>query len=258
MPQVLTEPEAGAQAIAQLLPSAGGKVFFLTGAGMSTEAGLPDFRSQGGLWQHQPFEHLASTEALAHDFAAFTEFYRWRLRMVLAHEPHGGHRALARLLHAHPGWSLATQNVDGYHEAAAEALGLPERPWALHGRLRALRCEGCGAPQEVAGYLEGPGGAWCQACGGKQRVGVVLFGEALPQAELEGAWAAAQGARLCVVLGSSLQVSPANQLPLVAQRAGASLAIVNQGPTTLDRQADLKVEAPLGPTLEALEALLQR
>lgn len=222
---------------------------------MSTEAGLADFRSNGGLWQNKRFEALASTEALAHDFADFTEFYRWRLRMVLEHQPHEGHHVLASLLAQHRGWGLATQNVDGYHEAAAEAHGMAEGLWALHGRLRALRCEACRAPGEVARYLEA-GGEWCGACGGKLRPGVVLFGEGLPAAALEGAWDCARQAALVLVLGSSLQVSPANQLPLAGLANGAQLVIVNQGPTALDARASLKVEAAIGPTLKALQGQL--
>jgi len=248
-----------------------------TGAGMSTESGLPDFRStnlgtlgvfpnppaplrgpqsgpaphaNGGLWkQSRRFEELASVEALETDYDEHVAFYRWRIEMLAAHAPNDGHRVLADWQRRGLVGTIVTQNVDGFHTRAGAADVLE-----LHGTLANVRCDRCGGVRPAADFLDDAGLA-C-ACGGKRRPGVVLFGEALPAATLRAAWEAAQRASLFIVLGSSLAVSPANLLPEAAVGGGAPLVIINRDPTPLDRMATLVINASVGATLVAADRLL--
>lgn len=224
-------------------------VSVMMGAGASTESGLPDFRSGGGLWRNnRRFEELASADALAHRYDEFVAFYRWRIAELAKVAPHEGHRVLARWQERGLVKALITQNVDGFHQRA----GSP-RPFQLHGGLDHVRCQRCGEREPAEVFLERTA---CAACGGKLRPGVVLFGERLPMEDFEGAERAAGAADLFVVLGSSLLVSPANMLPQLAKANGARLVIVNHDPTPLDRVADLVVHAAIGPTLAAVDGLL--
>lgn len=214
---------------------------------MSTESGLPDFRSAGGLWkQSRRFEELASISALTHDFPEFVEFYRWRIRMLQGVEPHAGHRRIAEWQRQGRVHALITQNVDGLHTRT----GSPE-VIELHGSLRRIRCQRCGAEADSERFLTDEG-IHCERCGGKMRPGVVLFGEALPEDALRKAQEASERAELFIALGSSLQVSPANFFPQVAKSQGARLVILNQGPTALDALADLRLDGMIGESLERL------
>jgi NAD-dependent deacetylase len=222
------------------------RVVVFTGAGMSTESGLPDFRSAGGLWkQHRRFEELASVEALTRWPEEFDEFYRFRIQQALSHAPHAGHHVLAHLERMGRVTSVITQNVDGYHESAGSRNVL-----RLHGTLRSTRCQRCKRAWSIEHYL-GTHAAYCE-CGGKLRPEVVLFGEMLDRDVLQRAVEDAQACDLFVVLGSSLLVSPANTLPELALRAGARLVIINRDPTPLTSRADLTISASIGPTLEAV------
>jgi NAD-dependent deacetylase len=248
-----------------------------TGAGMSTESGLPDFRSsnlgtlegfpnppamirgeqsspaphaRGGLWkQSRRFEELASREALETDYDEHVAFYRWRIEMLAGHAPNDGHRVVADWQRRGLVGTVVTQNVDGFHTRAG-AEGVLE----LHGTLANVRCDRCGEERPAAGFLEAAGLA-CP-CGGKMRPGVVLFGEALPTETLRAAWTASERAPLYIVLGSSLAVAPANLLPEAAVGRGAPLVIVNRDPTPLDRMATLVINAGIGETLRAADELL--
>lgn len=221
-----------------------------TGAGMSTESGLPDFRSAGGLWkQSRRFEELASTSALQHDFPEFVEFYRWRIQMLQGVEPHAGHRRIAEWQREGRVQALITQNVDGLHAHAGSTEVLE-----LHGSLQVIRCQRCGTEANSERFLTDEG-IHCARCGGKMRPGVVLFGEALPEDALRKAQDASERADLFLVLGSSLQVSPANYFPQVAKAQGAKLVILNREPTALDALADLRLDGTIGETLERLGSL---
>ncbi|HEY7371150.1 MAG TPA: NAD-dependent deacylase [Polyangia bacterium] len=237
--------------LARLLAAHRPAVVF-TGAGMSTESGLPDFRSNGGLWkQNRRFEQLASRDALETDYDEHVEFYRWRIEMLAGHAPNDGHRVLASWQQRGLVSTIVTQNVDGFHTRAG-ADGVLE----LHGTLANVRCDRCGDERPAAEFLEAAGLA-C-ACGGKRRPGVVLFGESLPTATLRAAWMASERASLFIVLGSSLAVAPANLLPEAAVTAGAPLVIVNRDPTPLDRAASLVIHASIGDTLRAADRLLDQ
>jgi len=206
----------------------------LTGAGMSTESGLPDFRSAGkGMWNHKDPRMLASTYALKHNRSEFFDFYRYRISMLHESRPHRGHVILADwekrgLIH-----TIITQNVDGFHQAAGSNNVLE-----LHGSLRKLRCQKCHQTHSSELYIDYRNVC---TCGGFLRPSVVLFGESLPMETLDRAFIAAEKAELFIVLGSSLQVSPANQLPIEAKQNGAKLVIVNMEETEQDDIADLVI-----------------
>ncbi len=245
------EASASEQAaeLARLLGAHKPAVVF-TGAGMSTESGLPDFRSNGGLWkQNRRFEELASVDALENDYDEHVAFYRWRIQMLAGHRPNDGHRVIADWQRRGLVTTVVTQNVDGFHTQAG-AQGVLE----LHGTLSVVRCNRCGGERPAAEFLAAAGLA-CP-CGGKRRPGVVLFGEALPLETLRAAQAAAKRASLFIVLGSSLAVSPANLLPEAAVGAGAPLVIINRDPTPLDRLAALVINAGIGETLRAADRFL--
>jgi len=166
-----------------------------------------------------------------------------------AHARNDGHRVVADWQRRGLVSTIVTQNVDGFHTRAGAADVLE-----LHGTLANVRCDRCATERPAAEFLDAAGLA-C-ACGGKRRPGVVLFGEALPEATLRAAWLASERATLFVVLGSSLAVAPANLLPRAAAEAGAPLVIVNRDPTPLDHRATLVIHASIGETLRAADRLL--
>jgi NAD-dependent deacetylase len=218
---------------------------------MSTESGLPDFRSSGGLWtNNRRFEELASIKALEREYPEFLAFYRWRLAELAKYQPHEGHRVIARWQREGRVQALITQNVDGFHDQAGSPDVIP-----LHGSLRAIRCARCRAPGSLESFMEDERPS-CDRCGGPLRPGVVLFGEPLDATALARAEAASEQADLFLVLGSSLMVSPANWFPQIAKAAGARLVIVNHDPTPYDELADLTLSASIRETLLAVDAAL--
>ncbi|MBO8164381.1 MAG: NAD-dependent deacylase [Brevibacillus sp.] len=203
-----------------------------TGAGMSTESGLPDFRSASqGIWRGIDPAACASTYALHHNRDVFVDFYRMRIKGMLACQPHVGHRIIADWQRRGLVQAVVTQNVDGYHQQAGS-----DNVIELHGSLHTLRCLRCEQRYPAERYLL-EGGTQCE-CGGFLRPEVVLFGESLPEAALLRAEQEMAQAELCLVLGSSLQVSPANLYPRMAKENGAKLVIVNMEATELDYLAD--------------------
>jgi NAD-dependent protein deacetylase/lipoamidase len=222
----------------------------LTGAGVSTESGIPDFRSPTGIWADiDPFE-VASIQAFHRDPERVWSFYRKRIDLLLEAEPNDAHRALAELERRGLIEAVVTQNIDLLH-ARAGSRNVVE----VHGSIRAAVCLSCGWEQGLDGVraqlAERPAPR-CGTCGAVLKPGVVLFGELLPTAEMEHATELARGAALMLVVGSSLEVWPVAGLPLEAR----ALAIVNRGPTALDDRALLKIDAPAGKTLAAvLDAL---
>ena len=216
-----------------------------TGAGMSTESGLPDFRSAAkGLWKMKDPAKYASVDALYNNRNEFAEFYGLRIENLLKYSPHKGHFILADLEKEGKVKSIITQNVDGYHQEAGS-----ENVIELHGKIYELHCLSCGAIYPCKRYLEEKGSI-CN-CGGFIRPSVVLFGEGLPQEAMDKAYEETMKADLFIVLGSSLAVSPANQYPLIAKRNGAKLAIINLEPTIMDSYFDLVInDRSIGEYLE--------
>lgn len=216
-----------------------------SGAGMSTESGLKDFRSKDGLWSQFDPTKLASIDMLEANYDAFREFYISRLLVPDSVKPNIGHELIADW--ESRGWvkGVITQNVDRLHQKAGSV-----RVAELHGSLEPVRCQKCGKRHASEDFIEGRG---CQ-CGGRLRPGVVLFGEMLPSGQLELAdrWSSECG--LFIVLGSSLTVSPANYFPRQAKGHGAKLVIINRDETPLDNLADLAVHEGIGDYLQRVAA----
>ncbi len=206
----------------------------LTGAGMSTESGLPDFRSaNNGMWNKEDPSKIASTEALNKNVEQFFEFYRHRVLGLNECKPHKGHEILADWEDKDIIHSIITQNIDGFHDEAG-SRNVSE----LHGTMKSVHCQTCGKTYGNDTYAEGI--FHCE-CGGKLRPSVVLFGEMLPEDAMMKAAEESEKAELFIVLGSSLTVTPANQFPLIAKQNGAKLVIVNMESTDFDIYADLVI-----------------
>jgi NAD-dependent deacetylase len=227
------------------------RIVALTGAGISTESGIPDFRSPGGIWSRmkpitfQAF--VASEEARLED---------WRRRFKMNAEfarakPNAGHRLLARLADEGKLLAVVTQNIDGLHQRAGLAADLLIE---IHGNATHGRCLSCGetmALAEVRRRIDATDAAPRCRCGGLVKAAVISFGERMPEESMRRATEHAMNADLFLVMGSSLQVQPAASLPLLARRAGAHLVILNREPTPLDGEADLVIRASIGEAVQA-------
>ena len=226
----------------------------LTGAGVSTESGIPDFRSPTGIWaQFDPLEY-ASIQAFRRDPAKVWSFYAPRFAMLTEAEPNDAHRALAALEDGGYVQAIVTQNIDLLHERAGSRDVIE-----VHGSIRTSSCRGCGASYplaEVVALLEREPVPSCADCRGILKPDVVFFGELLPEPAIERASALARAAGLLLVVGSSLEVYPVAGLPLETVQAGGQLAIVNRDPTPFDDDAELVVRAAAGETLRAVAAEL--
>jgi NAD-dependent deacetylase len=223
----------------------------LTGAGASTESGIPDFRSATGIWaQYDPYE-VASIDGFHRDPARVWEFYGRRLGVLREAQPNPTHRALAELERG--GWieALITQNVDGLHGRAGSVDVIE-----VHGSLRTAACLACGAREpmgEVIARLPLP---HCTDCGAILKPGVVMFGEQLPVEAIDRATELAEGAALLLVVGSSLEVWPVAGLPEATLAHGGKVAIVNRDATVYDERAELVAHATAGELLAGVTAAL--
>lgn len=226
------------------------RLVVLTGAGMSTESGLPDFRSETGLWQKYRPEWLASVDALAHRPLLFYEFYRERLELLDRVGPNPGHLALAELEKEGKLQCIVTQNVDGLHTEAGS-----RNVFEIHGSLRKAHCHRCRRPHPVE-VLKRPvielGELPRCECGGLIRPGIVLFGEMLPEEAFSRAVAAVESCDALLVVGTSLQVYPAASLPEIALERGARLWIINLTPTPFDGMAEIVVTGKAAEVLSRL------
>ena len=223
-------------------------VFVLTGAGMSTESGIPDFRSAAGLWAEvDPFE-VASIDAFRRDPLRVWRWYGPRIDGLLAARPNAGHEALAALERAGHVRAVLTQNIDTLHARAGSASVVE-----LHGSIASVTCLACGAREPLDAVLmqlrerEAP---LCPACGTILKPGVVMFGELLPVDAFARAERLAREAGVLVVVGSSLQVWPVAGLPSETLSAGGALAVVNE-------DAALVVRARAGKVLAEVERRLR-
>jgi NAD-dependent deacetylase len=222
----------------------------LTGAGISTESGIPDFRSATGIWaKYDPMEY-ASIGAFRRDPIKVWEFYAKRFDVLTQAEPNDGHVALAELERRSLVRAVVTQNIDTLHERAG-SLDVVE----VHGSIRNADCLACGERVPLASVVallaDAPAPA-CPRCGEILKPGVVMFGELLPEAEIDRAFELAEEAGLLLVVGSSLEVHPVAGLPEATLRSGGELAIVNRGTTPYDRQAAMRIEGGAGETLRAV------
>jgi len=227
----------------------------LTGAGISTESGIPDFRSPTGIWAEVDPREYASLGAFRRDPEKVWRFYRLRFEMLTQAEPNRAHRALAELERRGLVRAVVTQNIDMLHERAGSRDVIE-----VHGSIRSSSCPGCraGYPlEQVLELLVGTEGApHCPACGKVLKPDVVFFEETLPEAAVDRAWELAREVRLLLVVGSSLEVWPIAELPSRTITAGGKVAIVNKGPTSFDRRAELKLEGGAGDVLERVASIL--
>lgn len=220
-----------------------------TGAGISTESGIPDFRSPGGLWTRNrpiPFdEFVASQEAR-------DESWRRRFNMeatFAAARPGRGHRALAALYKAGKVPGVITQNIDNLHQASGIAS---DDVIELHGNTTYARCLGCDTRYDLVWaktQFDATGRApVCDACAQPVKTATISFGQSMPEDAMRRATELAQACDLFVVIGSSLVVWPAAGMPLLAKQSGARLVIVNREPTEQDDDADLVIRHDIGDT----------
>jgi NAD-dependent deacetylase len=225
----------------------------LTGAGVSTESGLPDYRGTNGLWRTRRFEELASIEMWRREPEEFWLFYAERLTSLLDAKPNTGHLAIAELERRGLVRRVLTQNVDGLHRAAGS-----RDPLELHGTLAEVECLSCGfrGSNEIAeAQLDaGVAAPACPVCAAILKPAVVLFGELLPPA-LTRAHIDLAACDLLICCGSSLQVYPVAGFPGWVHGQGGAIAIVNIGPTGADRTATVRLELETG---QALPALVER
>ena len=243
--------ESDIAALATLIREARRGVVF-TGAGVSTESGIPDFRSPGGIWTKMMPVHFQ-------DYIADPQARRvsWERRFEMEDTwnsvtPNDGHRAIARLVEKGHVAHVITQNIDNLHQAS----GVPEdRVIELHGNTRHAKCLTCNTRIEIDAiktHFEKHGDAPdCRLCGGIVKTATISFGQAMPEGEMARAEAASLKADLFLVLGSSLSVYPAAAFPLLAKRAGAQLVILNRDETEQDPYADLVIHGEIGPIMTA-------
>jgi NAD-dependent deacetylase len=222
----------------------------LTGAGVSTESGIPDFRSPTGLWaKFDPLEY-GSIEAFRRDPLKVWSFYKPRIAMLTQAEPNPAHYALAELERLGYVQAVVTQNIDLLHERAGSSEVVE-----VHGSIRTATCPRCDeryALTRVRELLAEGDAPACSACGGILKPDVVFFGELLPRVAIDRAYALARRARLLLVVGSALEVYPIAGLPLETIGAGGQLAVVNRGPTSFDSQAALRIEGNAAEVLPAV------
>jgi NAD-dependent deacetylase len=223
----------------------------LTGAGISTESGIPDFRSAEGIWaKYDPFE-VAHIDAFRRDPRRVWEFYALRVDALASAEPNAGHRVLARLEEVGLVHAVVTQNVDGLHVHAGSREVIE-----VHGSLREAECIHCGVRVPMADAIAQLPLPPCPECGEILKPGVVMFGEMLPAAAIARVQQLAAEAGLLLVVGSSLEVYPVAGLPQETLAAGGSLAIVNRGSTPWDAQAEVVIDGGAGETLSALAGMV--
>lgn len=248
---VITSAQEGARALADVLRGAR-RILAFTGAGISTECGVPDFRSPGSPWMvNKPIPYDA--------FVSSAEVRReaWRRKFTMDDHyrdarPGRGHRALVRLHAEGRLIGIVTQNIDGLHLASGIP---PERIVELHGNGTYATCLDCGLRHELGDIrptFEATGTApSCRDCSGPVKSATISFGQAMPEQAMRKALAMIEACDVFIAIGSSLVVQPAARLPVMARQRGAELVILNREPTPLDLVADLVLRADIGDVLEA-------
>ena len=230
----------------EILASSRRAVFF-GGAGMSTESGIPDFRSAGGIYSETLHREFAPEQMASHSFlmahpAEFFDFYRRRF-VYLSAAPNAGHYALAEFERRGHLAAVVTQNIDGLHQAAGSTT-----VYELHGSIRRAHCTDCGAHYALDYIMEHTPIPYCE-CGGMVRPDVVLYEESLDNDTIAGAVAAIRAADTLIIGGTSLIVYPA--AGLIDYFRGSHLILINKSETSADRHAELVIREPIGATLHA-------
>lgn len=254
-PDVFIDPREAADALKEAILAAR-RVVVLTGAGLSTESGIPDFRSPGGIWSRMrpiEFDDFVNSED------ARLEDWRRRFEMAAlftAAEPNAAHRAIAHWAANGPVSLVVTQNIDGLHARA----GTPaDKLIEIHGTGAHAHCLECGTHHsldEAKATIEETGRSpRCRACGGLVKAAIVSFGERMPEDALIAAQTAVIDCDLLIAAGTSLVVYPVAALPLIANEAGARIVIASRAPTEQDDIAEFVVRAALGETIGALERI---
>lgn len=231
-------------------------VVVFTGAGISTESGIPDFRSPGGLWTKMSpinFDDFVKSPDLRRE--------AWRRKFeidktIVTAEPNKGHMAIAKLVDTGKVSHVITQNIDNLHQNS----GVPAaKVIELHGNGTYAKCLNCERRYELvevrALYDANEEPPTCTSCSGMIKSATVSFGQAMPELEMQRAQEATLACDLFLAIGSSLQVYPAAGFPILAKRNGAVLAILNREPTDLDQIADIVINAEIGPTLAPIAML---
>lgn len=226
------------------------RVVVFTGAGISTESGIPDFRSPGGVWSKMKpiqFQDFVASEDMRRE--AWTRVFNGTAGWT-GRAPNAGHDGVARLIATGKAISVVTQNVDNLHQDS----GIPDELIVeLHGNASYATCLTCALRHELhhlkPGFVERGEIPTCRSCGGLVKTATISFGQPMPQDQMERAEEATLACDLFLVLGSSLVVFPAAGFPLLAKRNGAMLVIVNREATDMDRYADLVLHDEIGPLM---------
>jgi NAD-dependent deacetylase len=248
----LEEALMSAERLGRLI-AASNRVVVFTGAGISTESGIPDFRSPGGVWSTMKpiyFQEFVASEEKRRE--AWRRVFSGAARWVGA-APNAGHRAVAELVARGKAACVITQNVDNLHQDS----GVPDdKVIELHGNASCAKCLTCGLRHELEdlreGFLATEEPPVCGRCGGLLKTATISFGQPMPEGPMLRAEEETLACDLFLVLGSSLVVYPAAGFPLLARQNGAALAIVNREPTEQDRHADLVINEEIGPVMSAV------
>ena len=231
------------------------RVVVLTGAGISTESGIPDFRGPRGVWTRNP---AAEKQSTIQNYLAEPEVRKaaWRSRLdspAWSAEPNAGHQALVALERRGKLHALVTQNIDELHQRAGQSPALVVE---VHGSMRRVMCWQCGRRAPMAEALARVGAGeedpHCLVCGGILKSDTISFGQALVPEVIDRAMTAAAQADLLVAIGTTLQVQPVAGMVPIAARAGAGIVIVNDQATAMDELADVVIRAPIGAVLGAI------
>jgi NAD-dependent protein deacetylase/lipoamidase len=247
--------EEAIRAAAQLICDADNIVFF-TGAGISTESGIPDFRSPGGIWSRYNPDDLTYQKFVSDEKyrKIYWEYDLARYPAMREAKPNAAHKAVVELEQSGKLLALITQNIDGLHQDAGTSR---DKIYELHGTVREVTCLECRTRwprEEVTDKMEKERieVPYCERCGGPLKCATIAFGQSLPHQVLEDAFSAARKSDLFITVGSSLVVQPANLLPVEAKRSRAKLILVNLSETPYDRLMDIIIPGKAGPSMEAV------
>lgn len=226
-----------------------------TGAGMSSESGIPTFRGENGLWKKFKPEELANFDAFIRNPELVWEWYQYRRKIISSVQPNPGHYALAEMEKYFKHFTIITQNIDNLHRRAGST-----NIYELHGNIERNFCVGCKKffTDEEISQLHLETSPRCPICDGLIRPDVVWFGEALPDEQWNGSVAAAESTDILISVGTSGVVYPAASIPIIAQRAGAYIVEINPSPSELSHMFDEVIPGKAGEVLPKLQKHLEQ